>query len=270
MIQQSTNDLLRWKTVGAKQNGDNRRWEYVWRNIATIVSEVEITALVGQAVAEVKRVIKGNKVAYAWSGGKDSQALRVVMEKAGITQCVLGMTAELEYPEFLRWATDNMPWGLDVISTGQTLDWLAGHLDLLFPQDSKTAGEWFKNVQHRAQALFYRRYDLDMLILGRRLADRNYVGTNGLYTTLEGITRYSPIRHWSQEQVLGVCYYFQQGMAPCYRWPNGWVVGTGSWPARQWTGTTAKAWDEIFQIDPSIVAKAATKIASAREYLEAS
>lgn len=258
---------LTYTTVGAKQHGDNARWQYVWDHISEIISQDEATALVERTVTEVKAMTVGKRVAWAWSGGKDSQALRVVMERCGIDRCVLAMTHDLEYPQQLRWMGDDLPGGADVISTGQDMDWLCSHLHLLFPQNSATAGEWMAGVQHKAQNQFFRRYSLDYLILGRRTADRNFVGPNGIYTA-HGVTRYSPIRSWSHEEVLAVCYYYQMGLAPCYSWHKGWVVGTGPWPFRQWTGSTENGWREVYAIDPNIVIEASRRIASAATFLE--
>lgn len=239
----------------------------MWEHIAEIKPRAEIEALIDAAVAEVKATVVGKTVAYSWSGGKDSIALQVVMERLGIEKCCLAMTKELEYPAFLQWVTDNMPWGLDVIATDQTYEWLANHQDWIFPDNGAVAGKWFSNIQHKAQAQFFHRYNLDMLILGRRHADRNYTGVNGIYTTKEGVTRYCPIRHFSQEDILAICYYYQRPMPPFYGWVNGWVCGTGCWPARQWTN--GNGWAEIWSIDPSIVEKAAQyNIAGARAFLE--
>ena len=259
-------------TVGAKQGGDNARWQYVWEHIKDIYPQERAAVLVEQAVGEVRRTVGGSSAGYGWSGGKDSQALRLVMERAGIGRCVLGMSYGLEYPAFLRWATDHMPAELDVIANEElTLPWLAEHTDMLFPQDSATAAKWFKLIQHRAQDEFCRRYDLDMLVVGRRLADRNHVGDakTGVYTNGRGITYYSPLRHWTHEDVLAVCAWYDLPLPPCYGWPNGWVVGTGCWPARQWTDSIANGWAEVYQIDPKIVVQAAQLIPSAREWMEA-
>ena len=151
-----------------------------------------------------------------------------------------------------------------------TLHWLAAHPDLLFPQSSATAAKWFKLVQHWAQARFFRQHHLDVLVLGRRLADRNHVGdtATGVYTDRQGVTRYSPLRRWSHEDVLAVCAWFDLPLPPCYGWPEGWVVGTGPWPARQGTGSTVNGWAQVYAIDPAIVHEAAAVIESARRFLE--
>lgn len=247
----------------------NEEWLRTWNNIDNLVTKAEIDNLLDRTVEEIKKVIKGKKVAFCWSGGKDSQALRFVMKQAGIEDCVFAMT-NLEYPEFLRWVTDNMPEQLEVINTGQDLKWLAKNQHMLFPQDAKTAAKWFKIVQHTAQEIYYKRHKLDMIILGRRKADGNYTGKDGsnIYTNRKGITRYSPLRDWAHEHVLGLIHYYKIPMPPIYKWPNGFKVGTGAWPARQYTGSIRQGWREVYTIDPSIVHEAATLIPSARQFLE--
>lgn len=262
---------LCYVTVGPKQGGDNARWQYVWEHIRAIYPQEQAVALVEQAAAAVRATVGGRRAGWGWSGGKDSQALAVVMERAGVERCVLGVTGGLEYPAFLAWVASHRPPSLDVIANeALTLDWLAAHPDMLFPQSSKTAARWFKLIQHRAQDVFFDRHDLDVLILGRRLADRNYVGdaATGVYTGGRGVTRYSPLRHWTHEDVLAVCSWYETPLPPCYEWPNGWVVGTGSWPARQGTSSTMGGWAEVYGIDPGVVIEAAQVIPSARQFLD--
>ena len=67
--------------------------------------------------------------------------------------------------------------------------------------------------------------------------------------------------------MLAFCHHYRMPMAPCYRWPNGFAVGTGPWPARQWTGSVEQGWAEVWRIDPSVVRGAAALIPSAREFL---
>lgn len=224
--------------------------------------------LVEKTVAEVRRVASGKRVAFAWSGGKDSIALERVMELAGITDCVMGI-CNLEYPAFLRWVTANMPLGLEVINTGQDLEWLARHPDMLFPAQAATAAKWFRIVQHAAQARYYRENRLDVIVLGRRRADGNYLGAAGqnIYTNAEGITRYSPLGAWSHDDVLAIIERTGGNWPPIYSWPRGFQVGTHAWAARQWCGSVENGWREVFAIDPGIVRDAARLIPSAAAFV---
>ena len=142
---------------------------------------------------------------------------------------------------------------------------------VLFPSNATIAAKWFKLIQHNAQDYFVKKYDLDLIILGRRKLDTNYTGKAGenIYTNRKGITRYSPLDDWSHEHVMAViAYYMNADLPPNYYWPNGWVVGTGCWPARQWTGSVFNAWKEIYIIDKSIVHKAANYLPSAKQFLQ--
>lgn len=235
--------------------------------ITDVVSEAHIDALVDWTIGEIARTLGGRTAGFGWSGGKDSQALRYVAELAGYPECVLAIT-NLEYPEFLRWATDNMPWGLTIVDNGWDLDWLAANPGMLFPPDSRTAARWFKGVQHFGQERWLRRFGVDVIMLGRRLSDGNYTGPAGeiIYTNRRGVTRYSPLADWTHEEALALLVYKRLSLAPNYRWPRGFRVGTGPWPARQWTD--GHGWDEVWAIDQSIVVEAARQIESATRFME--
>ncbi|MBN2003090.1 MAG: hypothetical protein JXA21_07005 [Anaerolineae bacterium] len=258
---------MTWRALGKKQTENNDYWREVWLHIAEIVPRAQLDALVSRTVAEVQHVTRGQRAAYAWSGGKDSQALRGIMDLTGIRPCVMGLT-NLEFPTFLQWVTDTMPPDLELVNADLDLPWLAQHPEMLFPRDARTAAQWFKLVQHAAQAHYYNRHRLDLIILGRRRADGNYMGAAGQNSyTSKGITRYSPLKDWRHEDVLAFCHYYGYPLAPIYTWPNGFVVGTGAWAARQWTQTTAQGWYKTWLIDPDIVRQAADYLPSARQFL---
>lgn len=254
--------------LGRKQRIKNSDWIGAFGKIEQLVSKKELDQLVEKTVKEIKKKTKGKKAAYAWSGGKDSLVLGEICQRAGITPCVL-VICNLEYQAFIEWVEAHKPQELSVINTGQDIKWLAGHLQMLFPQDSKFAARWFQIVQHRGQTKYYKEQGLDMLLLGRRRADGNYVGKgDNIYTNGQGVTRYSPLADWTHEQVLAFIHYYNLEMPPIYDWKNGYLCGTHPWPARQWTGSVVNAWAEIHEIDSSIVAEAAEHIQSAKDFLE--
>jgi 3'-phosphoadenosine 5'-phosphosulfate sulfotransferase (PAPS reductase)/FAD synthetase len=256
--------------IGRKQSSGQREWEEALRVIrAGRYPAARLDHLIDKAADEVRRVTAGKKVAFAWSGGKDSIALEYVMRQAGVLDCVMGM-CNLEYPAFLEWVTANMPIGLTVINTGQDLEWLAAHPGMLFPQEAATAAKWFKAIQHTAQARYYAKHRLDMIVLGRRKADGNYLGANGqnVYTS-KGVTRYSPLGDWTHIDVLALVELKAgANWPPIYSWPRGFQVGTHAWAARQWCGSIQNGWREVNHIDPAIVRTAADYIPSARKFLE--
>ena len=242
--------------LGRKQRIKNQDWIDAVEKIEELVPKKELDARVKATVKEIKDKTKGKKAAYSWSAGKDSLVLEKICEAAGIKACVL-VICDLEYPAFINWVEAHKPPELTVINTGQDIKWLAAHPQMLFPQDSKTAAQWFHIVQHRGQAKYYKDNGLDILLLGRRRADGNYVGKgDNIYTNGQGITRYSPLADWTHEEILAYIHYYDVPMPPIYGWKNGYTCGTHPWPARQWTETKDNGWKEIFEIDPTIIEKA--------------
>jgi 3'-phosphoadenosine 5'-phosphosulfate sulfotransferase (PAPS reductase)/FAD synthetase len=228
----------------------------------------EIDALTAATVEDIRGKTSGKSAAYAWSGGKDSIVLGKLCEMAGVTSSMIGV-CNLEYPAFMDWIDENKPEGCEAINTGQDLEWLSKHPEMLFPQDSATAARWFSIVQHRAQREYFKRHDLDIIILGRRRADGNYVGRkSNIYTDGKGITRYSPLSDWSHEHILAFIHYNHLPMPPIYGWHNGYLCGTHPWPARQWTGSEENGWREVYNIDKEIVITAAERIPGAKAYME--
>lgn len=256
--------------LGKKQFEDNRIFQHTWENIEGIISKAHVKKKLYNTLSEMRQVLRGNlRFGNAWSGGKDSVVVDLLckmLEKP--YQSCIGMTDELEFPEFMKFVTDNMPPDLIVYNSGHTLEWLSKNQRYLFPKDSATATYWFKTIQHKAQNRFFKDQKLDVLLTGRRLKDTNYCGKNGLYKNKSsGVVRYSPIYQWSHEEVLATIKYYNLPLAPFYKWPNGWVVGSGCWAARQWTGSVSQGWADIYEIDPSVVHDAAKYIKSANDYV---
>jgi 3'-phosphoadenosine 5'-phosphosulfate sulfotransferase (PAPS reductase)/FAD synthetase len=219
--------------IPRKQRSTQADWLDALRSAYETPDRSRAERLVGEAAERIARRCDGLRASFGWSGGKDSQALRVVAEAAGVDRCVL-VISELEYPAFLGWATDNMPWGCHVDARPLDLYWLYRNPEMLFPQDATTASKWFRQVQHAGQRAYCREDRIDVLLMGRRRADGNYLGAGGEYRDRSGFVRSSPIGDWSHEDVLCVLGAYDMSLPPCYGWPRGFRVGTGPWPARQW------------------------------------
>lgn len=255
-------------SLGRKQNIKNDAWLEAVANIEDAVSRQELDALVDATVEDIRAKTSGKNAAYAWSAGKDSIVLGKLCEMAGVTSGMIGV-CNLEYPAFMKWVDENKPEGCEVINTGQDLEWLSKHPEMLFPQNSTTAARWFSIVQHRAQREYFAAHDLDIIILGRRRADGNYVGRkSNIYTDGKGVTRYSPLADWSHEHILAFIHYHRLPLPPIYGWHNGYLCGTHPWPARQWTGSEENGWREVYNIDKEIVITAAERLPGAKAYME--
>ena len=180
-------------SLGRKQRITNDTWLETVASIESVVSREELADLSALAIQDIKSKVKGKRAAYAWSGGKDSIVLGKLCEAAGVTDSMIGV-CDLEYPAFAAWIEAHKPEGCEVINTHQGLDWLARHPEMLVPQNSAAAGRWFSIVQHRAQRIYAKAHGLDLIILGRRRADGNYVGRGtNIYTDGKGVTRFSPL-----------------------------------------------------------------------------
>lgn len=250
--------------LGKKQKSGNEAWIEAFQNIESIVSREDLDALTARTVQDIREKTAGKVAAYAWSGGKDSIVLGKICELAGISRSMIGI-CDLEYPTFLSWIQDHKPDGCEIVNTGQNLEWLSKHPEMLFPQDSATASRWFTIVQHRAQRIYSKNQNVDILILGRRRADGNYVGKqSNIYTDGKGVTRYSPLADWSHEHILAYIHYHDLPLPPIYGWHNGFVCGTHPWPARPKTGSEENGWREVYNIDPDVVRTAAELFPGAR------
>jgi hypothetical protein len=91
-----------------QQMAAHNRNAYMWDHIEELVSKLTIERMVAQAIEEVKRTVKGSSAAYGWSGGSDSQALRLVCELAGVNECVSVIT-NLEFTNVRRWLKERRP-----------------------------------------------------------------------------------------------------------------------------------------------------------------
>lgn len=257
--------------IPRKQSATHEDFVAAWLSVADPAWARRAEALLASAAERVRAFCPG-RAAYGWSGGKDSLALAEVCRRAGVNSCVLGLTDGLEYRQFLAWATANMPPGLTVLKNGWGLEWLAAHPEMLFPQNTRTAGKWFRGVQRELQDAYCRSRGVEILILGRRRADGNWVGPAGRdHYTARGAVRYSPLADWAHEDVLAVlrlCGWTMATLPPFYRWPRGFRCGTHPWPARQWCGSQEAGWSEVWSIEPERVEEAAAAgVAGAAEVL---
>lgn len=252
--------------LGRKQSISNDQWGTAVANIEQLVTKEELDLLIAITAEEISKNALGKHAAFAWSGGKDSIVLSELCKRAGVTECMIGLT-QMEYPSFETWIEQNKPHGLNVVRTKHDLPWLSKHQEALFPPMTY---HWSRFVQIATQDKFYAETELDMLILGRRKADGNYVGKGtNLYTDGKGRTKYNPMSDWKHEHILAFIHYYKAPVPPFYQWENGYKIGTHPWFVRPYIdGDYQKGWAQIHEIDPSIVEEASTHIESAKLFLE--
>lgn len=255
------------KTVlGRKQASNNALWLEVAGHIEDYVTREELAEAVATVSAAIAERTRGKRAAYAWSGGKDSIVLGDICAKLGITDCVFAHS-DLEYPAFLEWCLTNKPEGCEVIDVGLDLDWLSEHQIMLFPK-SKELNRWYQLIQRKAFTKYFFDHDLDILLVGHRKADGNVVGKDSIVSKGSGEVRYAPLADWSHEMVLAYIHYNNLSLPPIYEWRNGYRCGTHPWPSRMYMPTVEQGFREVYEIDASIVERAAEKLPSARHFLE--
>lgn len=254
---------------------DEQLFSNVFNNIEEYVSRSHLNNLIDKTCEEVLEITKGKKCAIAWSGGKDSVALQLVAQEVGIHDAMIGHT-ELEYKKYMEWLNKNAPKDITRINTGQDLEWLVKNQIYLFPANNQISSRWYKFVQQRAQDIYFNEQGIDIILLGRRRADSNYVGKNGknIYTNRNGITRYSPISEWSHEEVIAAIRYFNLPISPFYEMPRAFYLGTHPWafrdlhPIDKENQTKIVTWKEILSIEKETVIEASAYFDTAKQILD--
>ena len=210
----------------SKYHNTQEDWVNVYNNISSYISREEIEEKINKTVERIKDVVKDKKVAYAWSGGKDSIALQIIMEKLNIKNGICAISKDMEYTDFMEFLTKNTPVGVKIIEREIKAEFLNKHPELIFPKNKKDLSVWYKIVQHKVQNDYFKENNLNLLILGRRKQDGNYTGENGVYTKKDGMTIFSPLYDWKHEDILAVIHYFDKILPNFYFKDNGFNEGT--------------------------------------------
>lgn len=252
--------------LGRKQASKNEDWLWALAHIEELISPAEVEAFSASALADIKSHTAGKRAAYAYSGGKDSIVLADLCEKAGVHSGFFAYS-DLDYPAFVAWVKEHKPVGVQMLHTGYNLDWLKSHQELIFAEGIK--GQRWHTINQRGPftKMFFEN-GLDVLLVGHRIIDGNVCGPDGYIRKKSGECRYSPIREWPHEALLGYIHYNRLPLPPIYGWKDGFVQGTHAWPEREFCKTIDQGYREVYEIDPGIVIGAAAKLPSARHFLE--
>lgn len=262
-------------SVGRKQNATNESWVAALAAARERCDRGRAEALVERAAEYVRQELPslGSSAAFAWSGGKDSIALARVARAAGIDRCFL-VASHLEYPSFEDWLTRHSPPGLDVLRIPLDLAWLRSHPDLLLPYTYRQQQEWFRLMQWNGQRKWCTEHGIDVLVMGRRKIDGNYVGKGCINRTKHGFVKWSPLCDWSHEDVLDVIVGYDEELPPVYDYPRGWRVATGPWAKRRCLQlddveeAKRQCWHEVWTADADVVREAATMLDQARSFMD--
>ena len=257
-----------------KQNiTDNSDWERAYELSVQLYSHRDIKLLAIKTIDHIRRTAAlYENVCSGWIAGKDSIVLQHILERSGIHFTPIIWRGINEYPEMKEWIDKNKPNGiLEEIISKFSLEFLEKHPQYLFCK-GKTRTAWMAEKWKRQRADISK-HGFDLFVTGRRLKDGNQCGdkASGYIKHKDGYDVFSPLAEWTAEQLFAYIRYNNIELSPFYSWPRGYLIGSiamGEWTERAVMDKTEKeVWDEIYEIDPSIVLIASRTLTSAKKYL---
>ena len=253
------------RVLGRKHSTSNADWLNAVDHIEDLISLDEVEAYTETAIDRIRTATSGKHAAYAWSGGKDSIVLGDILARAGITEGFFAY-CDLDYPAFIRWVKENKPSGVMMMHTGYDLPWLAKNQELIFAR-GQIGQRWHQISQKGPFTRMFFGGKLDVLLLGHRVIDGNVCGPDGFIRKKTGEVRFNPLYDWPHEAILGYIHYHNLALPPFYEWKDGYVQGTHAWPERDFCLTLKQGYQEVYDIDSSLIVDAAQYIPSARAFL---
>lgn len=256
-----------------QQITDNSVWLEAYENSTTLYTREQIAQLERETINLIRAVAQNyNNICSGWIAGKDSLALDHILRKSGIRYTPIMWRGINEYPSMRRWIAVNKPQNLiEEIIDKYSLDFLEKNPDYLFCKNG-TRQDWMATKWQR-QRKDIAKHGFDLFITGRRLRDGNNCGTreNG-YIVTKAYSTFSPLAEWTHEQLLAYLRYENISLPPFYLYERGFLIGSvamGEWTERPILNLTEEeVWDELYNIDKSIVINASAKLTSARLYLQ--
>lgn len=256
------------KKLKAKHYNTQSEWMYVWNHYDEIRTKAQIEELIAETVAEIHAVCDGKNAAYAWSGGKDSIALQIVCEDAGIKKGFCAYNP-LYFSESINFFITHKPDGIVLYDSGEDVNWLAEHPAFLFPKGGSL--RWNVRTHLKYQPIYCKENNIDILMMGKRSQDGNVVAKELVHTSPQGVNIYCPIRKWTHEDVICAIRYRGKELSPIYFTEEGFHYGDTKFAVMSpFKGeSVSTAWHRIYKIEPQKVFDSATAgIPSAIQYLK--
>lgn len=263
------------KLLNKKQNiKENQDWLDTFAHCTEVCSQEHIEKLTIDTINTIRRVSKNyNNICSGWIAGKDSIVLDHILNRSGIKFTPIMWRGTNEWPQMKRWIENNKPDNIifEIIDKFD-FNFLEKHPDYLFCKKN-TRQNWMAEKWKR-QNQDIKKYGFDLFILARRLKDGNQCGSkeNDFRQEKEGYTAFSPLAEWSHEEMLAYIKYNNIELPPFYSYKRGFLIGSiamGEWTEYAALNKTEnEVWDEIWDIDKSIVENASKYLTSAREYMK--
>jgi predicted phosphoadenosine phosphosulfate sulfurtransferase len=176
---------------------------------------------------EVEEAAKNQRLALAWSGGKDSIVLQHILQGIDFVeiQQVSNPTYPIHFPDSARWLYANTPEKTKIFDMGFDRQKI---IEIAFPKNSLEMKSWlqpkwrvFKNRQ--------KEISLDWTLFGRRTDDGNKI-MREKHRNGQGMKTWCPLMDWSNEEIAAYISHFGVRLPPDYGFYNGFRYGLRTWP----------------------------------------
>lgn len=261
--------------LNKKQNiTSNKDWLDAFDKCVSVCSQEHMETLANEAIKTIRGIAeRHSNVCSGWIAGKDSIVLDHLMQRSGVEYTPIMWRGVNEYPAMVEWIEKNKPKNLIVeVIDKFNLDYIEKHPDFLFCQGN-TRNKWMSAKWERYKKDIPK-HGFDAFIVARRKKDGNVCGSkeDNYCRRKETYCEYSPLAEWSHEELLAYIKYNGIELPPFYDWDRGFLLGSvamGEWTERPVMDKNVyEVWDELYEIDKTIVEQAALKLSSAKKYLE--
>ena len=261
--------------INNKQRSSNDDWVSLY-NDSINIPKAKIEALSRKTMFEMHSIIAKygyDRIAYCWSGGKDSLVMYDLIRRSGIKMTCGGVCVihDNEFPSFEKFLFEYAPKDIEFRYTHDiSFELIEKDIEYLFPNKKKYkyayTADWRKQ-----QFQFFQDKKLDVLFTGRRKQDGNICrkNENGDYIAKnkQGVVKYDPLAEWTHEDVMAYIRHHCLYLPEIYFYPNGFRFGTHPWTERRrLNGSFFDTFDEIMTIDESVILKARGKLSIIDDY----
>lgn len=168
----------------------------------------------------------GDDLWFAWSMGKDSQALRLICDRAGVKNSYVLIT-DYEYPQVYDYVKREKPdnlleFKLDYIDD----EYILKH-NLIFPRMSVPAerSRYLYHVLQKGHRLFAKTHKPKGVIFGRRTSENRF-SKGPYYFNRDGYEAINPIYDFTDLEVLYIMVTYGYNFHPVYSFDMGFTLGT--------------------------------------------
>lgn len=242
--------------LGRKKNNRQVDWLRAWDEAREVRDTARSEKLIQLALSRLPDNL--DECVYGWSGGKDTLALEIILNRTGkkIRCCHGTIGKQWEYPTFYDFCITHKPDNCIVYDFAITDEYLAAHPSLIFPENSKDVYKWYQMCNQAAFYGYAKDVHAEHILLGHRSIDGNITSShkNG---------KVFPIGDFSHEDLFCILACNDVELPDIYFYPNGFYQGTHAWIMR--TGGK-KAMEEVWNIDSSLLL-AHKQLPKIREFL---